>query len=181
MMKRTIYRSEEFMKLKPYKSLQEYFKFVYAYRGHQIFDTLHSVEQYRNRVDLDIIVYYNVLKKAIDYLYKNKKVDIEDRYIFRSKEYGFGIQLEWRRDRYDMRKLNGFTATTLSDKEMKYYTQADKEVFVEQNRKRGYTLEESVESIEKSYNRLELPFNIEGYDVFCECGKIYYNFDMVEV
>ena len=169
------------MKIKPYKSLNEYFKFVYAYRGHQIFDTLHSVEQFNNRVGLGIDVYYNVLKKAIDFLYKNKKVDIEDRYIFRSKEYGFGIQLEWRRDRYDMRKLNGFTATTLSDKEMKYYTQADKEVFLEQIKKRGYTLEESVESINKSYSRLELPFNGNGYDVFCECGKIYYNFQMVEI
>jgi len=75
--------------------LKEYFKEVlHNYQGHNIYDTEHSVERYKERIGKDIFLYTKLLKKGINRIIENGKETIEDRYIFVSKKYGFGIQVE---------------------------------------------------------------------------------------
>jgi len=172
--------------IKKEMKLQEYFKIVLNYRGHFIADTEHSIDRFKERTNLSVFVYEKLLKKAVNWIYNNHRESIEDRYIFRSKKYGFGIQLEWRKDRKSG-MLQGFTATTLSDNEMHFFTKKDKEVFVENFVKQGYSLEESKKVIDRGYGifefekELEREMNLIGYTLFVECGEVYHNFEMIEL
>ena len=93
-------------------------KKILDYKGYEIWDIEHSVERYNERVGLDIKIYTDLLKKAIDYLKSNHLLSIEDKYVFVSSIYEFGIQLNWRRDRKEPQVFKGYTATTFSENEM---------------------------------------------------------------
>ena len=173
-------------KLKRYKSLDEYFKPILNYRGHTVADIDHSIARFKERMpDVNYFVYERLLKKAINWLYVNKKEGIEDRYIFCSKQYGFGIQLEWRRDRHNPKVLNGYTATTLSNNEMKYFTKNDKKVFVENFVKAGYSLKESENIVIKGFGRFEFEGELKAelqtihYNLYIDEGSIRKDFELI--
>lgn len=151
------------------KQFFEYFKEVLNYKNFSIYDVEHSVARYHERVNKDISFYENLLKKGIEWIIKNKKETIEDRYIFVSKKHGFGIQIHWRNDR-STNQFNGYSATTLSENEMKFFKEKDKQIFLERTYKR-ITLEES----------LQKEFDFCGFDIFTENSKMYYTFNVVEL
>jgi hypothetical protein len=156
----------------------EYFKHVLTFRGRNVFDVEHSIEQYNNRVGVSISVWEDTVKKGIDKII-NQYNDNSDNYIIRNKKYNFGIQLHWRPDFKSGDNYNhGFTATTLGFNELNYYTKNDKEIFVEQlNRyKKG--------SYEKSYLRLkhiDKDMQKLNYNIFIECDKIYHEYEIIDV
>ncbi len=175
-------------KLKRYKSLDEYFKPILNYRGHTVADIDHSIARFKERMpDVNYFVYERLLKKAINWLYDNKKEGVEDRYIFCSKQYGFGIQLEWRRDRHNPKVLNGYTATTLSNNEMKYFKFDDKKVFVENFIKTGYSLEESKNIVNKGFGRFEFEGELKEelqtihYNLYIDEGSIRKDFELIMI
>lgn len=167
---------------------EEYFKEVlHDYQGHNIYDTEHSVARYKERVGKDIFLYIKLLKKGINWIINNNKESIEDRYIFISKKYGFGIQVHWRSDRNNPKRFDGYSATTLSEDEMKIFTKKDKELFLENIRfstckpididyvfNRGYHRFEFKEDTQKE-------MNLCGFDYYILSGEIYYNFELVEI
>lgn len=166
---------------------KEYFKKVLDFRDHSVFDISHSVERYNERIGKDIFLYEKLLKKGINYLIKNNIELIEDRYIWYSKKYGFGIQVDWREDnnkRYA--GYNGWTATTLSEDEMKFFKKADKKIFLE-----NLLLTESKENVEylmsRGYARYEFKgelkeeMDICNFDLFIEEGEIYHTFELIEL
>lgn len=166
---------------------QEYFKKVlHGYQGHNIYDTEHSVARYNERVGKDIFIYMKLLKKGINWIINNKKEYTEDRYIFVSQKYGFGIQVHWRPDRDNIKVYNGFTATTLSNNEMKYVTKKDKKLFLE-----NLLLSESKEDAEYVLNNgyarfefneeLQREMDICYYTMFIQSGEIYTDFELVEL
>lgn len=175
--------------MKKYKPvlLQEYFKEVlHDYQGHNVYDTEHSIARYHERVGKDIFLYMKLLKKGINWIISNNKENVEDRYIFVSKKYNFGIQIEWRKDRHDKNKYNGYTATTLSQDEMHVFTKSDKPLFLEHLLKTE--LKETANYlVDKGYahyefqNELKEEMNLCGFDLFIEAGKIYYNFELIEL
>ena len=167
--------------------LKEYFKEVlHNYQGHNIYDTEHSVERYKERIGKDIFLYTKLLKKGINWIIENNKETIEDRYIFVSKKYGFGIQVEWRKDRNNTKIFNGYSATTLSKDEMKFFTKADKALFLE-----NILLSESKEDAEylvnKGYCRYKFEENTKKeldlceFDLYIQSGEIHYNFELIEL
>jgi hypothetical protein len=170
----------------PLFPIKEYFKKVLTYKGYFIYDTEHSVVRYHERVGEDITVYENLLKKGIDWLIDNKKTNIEDRYLWYSKEKSFGIQVHWRPDR-NTKKYGGYTATTLSDNEMKILTQKDKKIFLE-NLKKFESDEKICEWIfNNGYARYEFDEQLKeemdliNYDMFID-GKnsnIYRTFELI--
>lgn len=173
--------------IKKEMKLQEYFKIVLNYRGHFVADIEHSVERFKERMpDLSYFIYEKLLKKSINWIYNTHRESTEDRYIFRSKKYGFGIQLEWRKDRKSG-MLQGFTATTLSNDEMHYFTKKDKEVFVENIKKQGHTLQESIDIATKGFSRFEFDnelkkeLDIVHYNLYIQSEEIYNDFELVEI
>ena len=184
--------------MKKYKPtlLQEYFKEVlHDYQGHNVYDTEHSIARYNERVGKDIFLYTKLLKKGINWIITNNKENVEDRYIFISKKYNFGIQVEWRKDGNDKNKYNGYTATTLSQDEMHVFTKADKQLFLENileycetyKSKFKYTLNKANDILNNDYYRyvfqegLKEEMNLCGFDLFIEAGKIYYTFELIEL
>lgn len=174
--------------MKRYKDkLQEYFKKILDFKGYSIYDTNHSVSQYNIRVGKNIFLYEKLLKKGILHLIKINKSEQPDNYIFVSKKYDFGIQIDWRQDKYTG-KFGGYTATTLSGKEMKFFTKNDTQLFLEQIQKEGIKnvlTEEIIHDIdlnEISYFRLNHNNkDMTGYDVFIEDGNIYRTFEIIKV
>lgn len=114
------------------------FNTVLDYRGYKIYDVEHSLSRFYERVkNNQKIIYERLLKRAINYLIDNNLTNIEEKYVFRSSVYGFGIQVDWKRNLNSPRKeFAGFTATTLSEKEMNYYKYDDKEIFLESIQRR---------------------------------------------
>lgn len=170
-----------------YKKLfKEYFRKTLTYKSHEIFDTEHSLQRYVDRVSKDTTNYYLLLKKAIDWIIKNKKENIEDRYIFISRKNGFGIQVQWRKDRYS-NLLNGYSATTFSNKEMNFFTKADKEVFLENMRKYVKGLDKIFESTKDNYymyrfeNELKKETDLIALDMFIEDNKIYHTYELIKL
>lgn len=169
----------------PHK-FEEYFKEVlHDYQGHSVYDTEHSVARYHERVGKDIFLYTKLLKKGINWIINNKKEFVEDRYIFVSKKYGFGIQVHWRPDRNNSKQFDGYSATTLSEEEMEFFTKKDKQLFLEQ-----LYFEESKEKALKTiqgYYRyafteeLQKEMDLCGFDLFIEKGEIYHTFELIEV
>ena len=167
-----------------YKPLFEHFEKILSYRGHNVYDTEHSVDRYKERVGRDIFLYEKLLKKSINWIIDNHKESMEDRYIFCSKRYGFGIQIHWRQDRIYKGTFNGYSATTLSDNEMKVFLNNDKQIFVEQ-------IKESFSNIDAEkfanihYYRfqfdkiLEKEMSMCGFDWFMEEGEVYRNFELI--
>lgn len=164
--------------------LQEYFQPVLTFQGYTIYDIEHSVKRFKERLKLPLFYYEKLLKKAILWLVKNKKDTIEDRYIFVSNKYNFGIQLDWRKDRKD-NKFAGFTATTLSDKEMNFFKYDDKKIIIETLKHKGLPLTEAKKLIQNEigYFRIKTPKILDkiGYSIFYENGKIYYTFNVVRL
>ena len=153
-----------------YKSkFNEYFQEILFFRGHHIYDTEHSVFRYNERVGKSVFLYEKLLKKGINWIIENNKDTKEDRYIFISKKYGFGIQVEWRRDR-TTHKFGGFSATTLSENEMEFFKKKDKRLILE----KIYTPLKLDENLKRE-------FDLCGLSPFTEDGKIYYTFELVEV
>lgn len=165
------------------KLLQEYFKKVLDYRGHSIFDVEHSVERYKERIGKDIFIYEKLLKKGINWIIDNKKENTEDRYIFMSKRYGFGIQVHWRAGRNPKEGFNGYTATTLSKDEMNYFTQADKQLFLENLKDES----NAQEIVSKGYARfffkesLQKEMDLCYYEMFIQSGEIHYTFELIKL
>jgi len=167
--------------------LKEYFKEVlHNYRNHNIYDTEHSVLRFNERIGKDIFLYTKLLKKGINWIIENNKENVQDRYIFVSKKYGFGIQVEWRKDRNNIKLFNGYSATTLSKDEMHIFTKADKPLFLE-----NVMLSESKEDTEylvnKGYARykfsedIQKEFNLCGFDLYIQSGEVHYNFELIEL
>ena len=153
------------------KRFYEYFKKVLNYRGYSVFDIKHSVERYNERVGKPIFLYEKLLKKGINYLIDKGLESTEDRYIWYSKKYGFGIQVEWRTDNTGrQRGYNGWTATTLSEDEMNFFTKKDKKIM-----------------LEKVYTRIEFPKELERELSLCnlysftEDYKWYNTFELIEL
>jgi hypothetical protein len=165
--------------------LKEYFKNILLYKNHNVYDIEHSIERFKERMTLlETPVYFNLLKKGIDYIIKNKLEKIEDRYIFISKKHGFGIQLHWRQDRYT-KEFNGYSATTFSNDEMNFFTKADKEVFLENmNKQNGKLLKTDLVSIYYRYrfeNELKEETDLIDMDMFIEKGKIYKTYKFIKL
>jgi hypothetical protein len=160
------------------KKLYEYIKLLHTYKGRKITDISHSEEQFYNRTGLDFDIYLDTIEKGIDRILTEYN-DEENQFIIVNTKYDFGIQVNWRPDLRSNDPTNhAYTATTLGNKERKYYTRQDIEIFVEQLKK----LKES--SYMKSYYRLDhLDEDMEalGYDLFIESGKIYYTYDIIRV
>jgi uncharacterized protein (UPF0248 family) len=167
--------------------LREYFKQILHYKNHFIYDNFHSVQRYNERVKLDYSIYDQTLKNAVDWIIYNKKENVEDRYIFISKKYKFGIQIHWHEDiKEKIKGLHDFTSTTLSENEMKYYKENDKEIFVEQLNQRDRHILEKIKLEEIPYYRLikkifQEQSVLETYELFIEHGKIYRTFELVDL
>jgi len=173
--------------MKLYKSkLKEYFKKIYHYRKYDVFDTEHSIVRYKERVNKDIDIYYEHLEDAIDWLIKNKKQNIEDRYIFISKKYEFGVQLHWREKR-EVPEFAGFSATTFSKDELHFEKYKDKKVFLENLVKQGINLKEAKENLPTCFymyrfeGELKEEMDLCYYDIFIEEGKVYKTFIVVKI
>lgn len=167
-----------------YKPLFEHFEKILSYRGHNVYDTEHSVNRYKERVGKDIFLYQKLLKKAINWIIDSNKEGIEDRYIFCSKRYRFGIQVHWRQDRVYKGIFHGYSATTLSDNEMKIFLNNDKQVFVEQIKESFSDVD--AEALANTYfyryqfdKILEKEMSICGFDWFIEEGEVYRNFELI--
>jgi len=165
--------------------LKEYFREVlHDYQGHNIYDVEHSVARYHERVGKDIFIYNKLLKKGINWIIENNKEYVEDRYIFISKKYGFGIQVHWRQDRNNKRIFNGYSATTLSDDEMHVFTKKDKKLFLE-NLKLSETSEDANYLLEKGYARFEFAEDTQkemdlcGIDLYIQSGEIHNNIELI--
>jgi hypothetical protein len=163
--------------MRKYKTqLQEVFKELLKYDNYKIFDVEHSMERFKQRIGNNVSLYFILLRKSILWLVKNKKDAIEDRYIFISKKYKFGIQLHWRQDRFSG-KFNGYTATTLSKDEMNFFTKADKKVF----------LENTQLELKDSYCRylfegdLKKETNLINMDMFLEEDNVCFTYEFVEL
>lgn len=161
---------------------------ILNYRDFTINDTDHSVARYKERVGKDYFIYEKLLKKAVNWIIEKNVADMEERYCFCSKRYGFGIQIHWRPDRYQQGKFAGYSATTLLDSEYMFFTKKDKKVYVENFKKQGFTEQEAVELSDQGYARLEehskeaqQELNSVGYEAFLENGKLYRNFTLVFV
>lgn len=168
------------MTIKIWKNLfNEYFKQILDYKNHKVFDVEHSIDRYRERVDDNLALYTALLKKGIDWIIQNKKENIEDRYIFISKKYGFGIQVHWRKDRY-YNKFNAYSATTFSNDEMNFFTKADKKLFLENVYKLYNT-----KNIDKEYYRYRFEGDLDretrliDLDMFIEDNKIYHTYEII--
>lgn len=174
--------------MKRYEEIKfnEYFKKILNFQNYSIFDVEHSVARYKERVGNDMFPYERVLKKGINWIIKNNKTEIEDRYIFISKKLGFGIQVHWREDRHT-KSFNGYSATTLSNDEMKFFTKNDKRVFLENIQKSGYSLKESTDIFEKGYttfefeNELKEELELCGFSKWVEVNEIFTDCEVIEV
>jgi hypothetical protein len=163
------------------------FKKVIEYQDYVIFDMEHSIDRYKERISKDLTNYYNLLKKSIDWIIKNNNENIENRYIFLSFKHGFGIQVEWRKDRYSD-GMAGFSATTFSKDEMKFVKYKDIQVFIENlMKKQKCSLKESRDIVNKGYARFEFEedlqkeMNLCGFDFFVQDKKLNYTFELVEL
>lgn len=170
---------------KPYiKKFKEHFQKVLFFNGYTIYDDEHSVGRYKERVGKEMFLYEKVLKKSINWIIANKKQNVEDRYIFCSKRYGFGIQVHWRKDRYTD-QFGGYSSTTLSKDEMKFFTKADKQIFVEQLEKESnqnnidYFLTIGYANY-KFKEELQNEMDICGFDMYVLKGDIHYTFDLIQ-
>ena len=163
---------------------EEYFKRVLTYKNIDVFDTNHSVARFYERVSDNIGLYTNLLKKGIDRLINDGRQSINDRYIFISKKYGFGIQIDYRQDRMTG-KFACYSATTLSDNEMNFVTKNDKKLFLENIIKTGNDkrlLNEGFYTYDLIDNDdLKEELEYIGYSKFIEAGKIYTDFELLEV
>ena len=85
-----------------YKKLfKEYFKEVLLYRGRHIYDTEHSVAEFKRHFPhLSINIYEKALQQGVDIILDLLK-DSREQFIIKSKKYGFGIQLDWRPDTHN--------------------------------------------------------------------------------
>jgi hypothetical protein len=174
--------------MKKYESqLQEYFKNVLTYKNHTVYDIEHSLARFKERLPLlEAPVYFNLLKKGIDYLILSKLEKVEDRYIFISEKYDFGIQVHWREDRYKP-IFNAYTATTFSNEEMNFFTKADKEVFLENVNKKLKNKLVMLEFINRPYYRYRFKKELKeeteliNMDMFIEYGKIYYTYKFIKL
>lgn len=176
--------------MKPYKrKFNEYFKEVLNYRDHKIYDTEHSVARYKERVSDDLFSYERLLKKGINYIIEHQLENKEDRYIFVSKKYGFGIQVHWRKDDKRVRKgFDGYSATTLSNNEMKVFIQKDKEILLENVAYYNNLKSEDIEFFRtKGYARYEFEgelfkeIDLINIDYFIEEGQLYITYEVIKL
>ena len=171
----------------PHK-FEEYFNKVFSYKGHDINDTRHSVEQFQLRTGLDIFQYYKLLEKGIDWIIKNKLETTEDRYIFFSKKNGYGIQVHWREDEHSRSGIfHGFSATTLSKDEMKFFTKKDRLLFLENIQSQGYSSQESINIFDKGYARFEFDTELQNkldecrLEMFVQSGEVNITFELISL
>jgi len=172
------------------KKFEESFIKVLEYKGHTVFDTKHSVEEFKNWFPtLSMEHYRNGLRRGINEILEKYK-DTVGNYIFRSKKYGYGIQVEWRYDRNDTKERgpkHGYSATTLGKDETKFFTRKDITLFVEEIKAHGViNLKEDIsfspDIKEVAYFRLENNNeDMIGYDIFIENGEIFRTFDIIEI
>ncbi len=174
--------------MKKYKNkLEEYFEKLLQYKGKYIFDDDHSLARFKERMpQLPEEIYYDYLKKIIDWVLTKNRDDKEERFIFISKKYNFGIQMHWREDRKGIIKgFNGYTSTTLSQKELTHVLMKDRRIFLEQALKEGFKEKEINNAIDKAYLFYDLPKYLQeeigSYESFYECGKHYFTFVPVKL
>jgi hypothetical protein len=157
---------------------------VLDFNNFSIYDVEHSVERFNQRVGLDKFVYEKLLKKGINWIIKNNKQVVDERYVFYSNKYKFGIQVEWRPDKYTS-KFGGYSATTLSDDEMHVFLRKDKKIFLEQAKRIDQV--NFKEACMKSYFRYEFEGDLKeetdlcNIDLFIECGEIFYTFKLIRL
>jgi hypothetical protein len=177
------------MKLKRYKReiFNEYVKKLLSYKGRNIFDTYHSIEQFNDRFpDYDYEDWKEVCRNGIDKIIDIFK-DSSKKYIIISKSTDIAIQMEWRKDKKSNdNKNHGFTATTLDYVTQKKATQNDTKLFVEEIKK--YNLEKWFETsdykemIEKiGYLGIKIINECPEYEIYIKEEAILRNFEIVEV
>jgi len=167
---------------------KEDFTKILEFLGYAIYDTDHSVARYNERIGKKLFLYEKLLKKGIKYLVDNNLTQKENKYIWYSEKYGFGIQVHWRTGR-ENDIFGGYSATTLSDDEMKYFKYNDKKIFLESLWKEGYSKEYSMEVVERGYMRYGFKENLElkqelydnMIDLYVQSGKVYYTFKLLEL
>ena len=151
---------------------KEYFKIVVRHRGRFIADVEHSLARFRERTTYSDDVYISLLKKGIDYLFKNGLENVEDNYVFISKSKGFGIHVHWRHDVKNKRNIQcqGFSATTFSHNEMK-----------------GFKPNTSPVLLESMYTRILFNEDVDreldlcNMQVFTEDNRLYATAEFVEL
>lgn len=159
---------------------------ILSYKGYSIFDTGHSLKRFTDLVSDEKSLYNELLCNAIRWMIDNKKVDIEDRYIFKSIKHGFGIQLDWIISIQDESQNYGYTCTSFSKKEMDTILGIDKDAFVNNFIQCGETIENSRNIVEKGYGRfnfnqeLQDELNLIGMDVFVQDGLVHYTYEIIQ-
>lgn len=154
----------------------------FIYRNRRVyFDSYDSI--YTNIQWTD---YEKALREGIDTILDFFK-DSRGHYIIISKSKKFGIQLDWRPDNFDATdKLNhGYTATTLDSVTQKDVTKHDTKLFVEDFKKNGvehwFITEDYDEMIRQTGYYAIFVENCPGYKMYIKEGKIYSNFQIVNV
>ena len=176
--------------MKKYKKqqLQEFFKEVLNFRNHKIYDVEHSLARYKQRVGMNLFNYIKLLKKGINWIINNNLEVVNDRYIFISKKYGFGIQVHWGKDKIN-NIYNGYSATTFSNNEMNFFTKADKEIFLENSRNnypKNYLLHEADINFGCYYSyefngELKKEVDLINMNMFIESGNVFYTYKFIEL
>jgi hypothetical protein len=168
------------------KFFKEEFKKILTYKDRNIYDTDHSISRFKERFsELDIKVYYKVLKEGIDVILDVFK-DSKGKYIIVSKATNVAIQLEWRLNNKSNSKINhGFTASTLDYKTQKDPIKGDMKLFVENYKKdkmeRFFETKEYKQMIkETGYYYIKIP-ECEGYKIYIHEGKRKRNFKIIKV
>lgn len=174
--------------MKKYRfTLNEHFKKILSYRQRNIYDIEHSVTRFHERFpELTDKDYFNALQDGIDIILQVFK-DSTQKYIIISKKRGFGIQLDWRKDKKSRDNINqGYTATTLDVNLHKKLLANDRKLFVEEIKKynlqewfkSGLTINEVMK--ETGYIDIKLP-ECDNYVVYLNEGELHKNFSIIEV
>jgi len=160
---------------------------ILSYKGYSVCDIGHSFKRYTDLVSDEKSLYTELFNSAIQWMIDNMKVNIEDRYIFRSSKYGFGIQMDWIISMQDKNSSYGYTCTAFTKEEMDRIIKIDKEAFVDNFVYHGEQLENSRNIVEKGYGRftfnqeLQDELNLIGMDVFIQDGLVHYTYEMIQL
>ena len=143
--------------------MRERFDLITTFRGIDIFDSRHAVEEFFNHFQgLNLEQYRNILKQGLDFILHKYGLNANGNYMIISDSLGVRVPMEVRDDRF-----NGGTVavvpTTLGKHEL-VNLRDEAEVFVEKNK--------------NTYKQFKLT---EGFNYFCQNGKVIADFEEVFV
>lgn len=171
-----------------YKILEKYYKEIFTYRNRRVADTEHSIARFNERFPhLKLSAWKRIVAKGIDTILDVFN-DATGKYIIVSKKTDVAVQLHWRKDNKNDDGFNhGYSATTLNRYDHDKTLKMDTKVFVEEIKKYGLEncfLSESYEDMVKEKNYyIDVKLNEEcpDYKIYMKEGKIYRNFEIIEV